>query len=222
MLEKIPSTLKNRMLPKRWTWRPPRPAEPGCQLDVPYWTVPDRDRPLLCDLWQPPPGIPPSGLGLIYLHSSTWHYGDKDFGTRPLFASLAAQGHVVMDVAYRLCPEVDLWGMLGDVKRAVAWMKMNSGQYEVDPGKIVLAGGSAGAHLALLAAYTSRDPQFTPVDVQGLDVTPKGVVSYYGPPDLCAFFKEGFGRVNTLLLGDGFKILRRLRLPCLIWNGFWL
>jgi acetyl esterase/lipase len=102
-----------------------------------------------------------------------------------------------MDVAYRLCPEVNLWEMVGDVKRAIGWMKANGAGYGVDPGKIVLAGGSAGAHLALLAAYTSHDSKFTPEDVQGLDLSVKGVVSYYGPPDLSAFFKDGFGRVNT-------------------------
>jgi acetyl esterase/lipase len=32
---------------------------------------------------------------------------DKDFGTRHFFHHLTAQGHTVMDVAYRLCPEGD-------------------------------------------------------------------------------------------------------------------
>jgi acetyl esterase/lipase len=101
-----------------------------------------------------------------------------------------------MDVAYRLCPEVDLWEMVGDVKRAVAWLKANAGQYGVDPDKIVLAGGSAGAHLALLAAYTALNPLYTPDDLREIDLSVKGVVSYYGPTDLETFFQDGFGRVN--------------------------
>ena len=44
-----------------------------------------------------------------------------------------------MDVAYRLCPEVDLYGMLGDVKRAIAWMKENAGKYSIEPTRIVSA-----------------------------------------------------------------------------------
>ena len=62
---------------------------------------------------------------------------DKDFQTRPFFRHLVAQGHTVMDVAYRLCPEVDIYGMVGDVKRAIAWMKTNASRYGVNPEKIV-------------------------------------------------------------------------------------
>lgn len=207
-LEKIPPAWKARMLHNRWMGLISRPIKPSFDHDVPFWKVTGSERVLLCDIWQPSSGIPPSGIGFIYLHGSAWHYSDKDHGTRPLFAHLAAQGHVVMDVAYRLCPEVDLWAMAGDVKRAVAWLKANASQYGVDPEKIVLAGGSAGAHLALLAAYSPYDPKFTPVEIQGLDLSVKGVVSYYGPPDLCAFFQEGFGRVNTLAEAE--KIQRNL------------
>jgi carboxylesterase type B len=56
-----------------------------------------------------------------------------------------------MDAANRLCPEVGLVDMLGDVRRAVAWMKAHAAEYGVDPARVVLAGGSSGGHLALLA-----------------------------------------------------------------------
>ena len=131
---------------------------------------------------------PASGLAFVYLHGSGWWTLDKDYGTRPLFRHLAAQGHVIMDVAYRLCPEVELYGMVGDVKRAVAWMKANAARYQVDPERVVLGGGSAGGHLALLAAYTPQLPQFTPADVQEYDLSVRGVVSYYGPTDLHAVY----------------------------------
>jgi acetyl esterase/lipase len=58
-----------------------------------------------------------------------------------------------MSVAYRLWPEVDIYGMIGDVKRAIVWMKVNAERYEVDPARVVVDGGSTGAHLAMLAAY---------------------------------------------------------------------
>jgi acetyl esterase/lipase len=40
--------------------------------------------------------------------------------TESWFRHLVAQGHVVMDVSYRLIPETNVPGMQGDVKRAVA------------------------------------------------------------------------------------------------------
>ena len=109
---------------------------------------------------------------------------DKDFGTRPFFRHLAAQGHTVMDVAYRLLPEVDIYGMVGDAKRAVAWMKANADHYGVDPDKIVLGGGSAGAHIALLAGYTPEHPELRPEELNGADLSVCGMVTYYPPTDL--------------------------------------
>jgi acetyl esterase/lipase len=95
-----------------------------------------------------------------------------------------------MDVAYRLCPEVDIYGMIGDVKRAVAWMKANAARYRVNPERVVLGGGSAGGHLALLAAYAPHQPLLTPADVQGCDLSIRAVVSYYGPTDLRAVYEH--------------------------------
>ena len=91
-----------------------------------------------------------------------------------------------MDVAYRLCPEVDIYGMIGDVKRAVTWMKANADRYGVNSEKIVLGGGSAGAHLALLAGYTSEHPELTPDELNNADLSVCGILSYYGPSDLAA------------------------------------
>jgi acetyl esterase/lipase len=156
--------------------------------DVQFWTVPGSDRRLLCDLWQPAAGIRRTGLAVLYFHGSAWVLFDKDVATRPLFKALTAQGHVVMDVAYRLAPETDLAGMVGDVKRAVAWMKVHGHDFGVDPRRVVLAGGSAGGQLALLAAFAPEEPELTPADVAEQDLAVAGVVSFYGPSDLAACY----------------------------------
>lgn len=187
---KIPPAQESRLLQKRWNIGLPRTKEPRWERDLPFSTIPGTGRKLLCDLWQPPEGIAPTGLAFIYVHGGNWYLLDKDFGTRPFFRQLAAQGHVIMDVAYRLCPEVDIYGMLGDVKRAVVWMKANAARYRVDPDRIVLGGGSAGGHLALLAAYTPNHSLLTPPDIQGCDLSVRAVVSYYGPTDLRACYEH--------------------------------
>jgi hypothetical protein len=86
-----------------------------------------------------------------------------------------------MDVAYRLAPETDLMGMVHDVKRAIAWMKKNAGVYGINPDRIVVGGGSAGGHLALMTAYTANDLQFTPKELEGKDNSIRAVISFYGP-----------------------------------------
>ncbi len=185
---RLPAERTARMLPQRWSVGLPPSPEPRWERDLPFWTLPGTDRQLLCDLWQPPEGVPPSGLAFIYFHGSGWHFIDKDAGTRPMFGHLAAQGHVVMDVAYRLCPEVNWQEMAGDPRRAVAWMKEHAAEYGVDPERVVLAGASAGGQLALLSAFAPDHPALTPEDVQDRDLSVRGVVSWYGPGDMRLYY----------------------------------
>jgi acetyl esterase/lipase len=178
------------MVQKRWTWflKMKASPEPIWERNIPFWTIPDTDRQLLCDIWRPDDGEV-SGLAFVYIHGGAWFFMEKDMGTRSFFRHLVAQGHTVMDVSYRRCPEVDIFGMVGDVKRAIAWMRVNASLYGVDPDKIVLGGGSAGGHLAQLAGYTPHHPELTPEDIKDSDLSVCGVISYYGFTDLLALYQ---------------------------------
>lgn len=178
------------MLRSRWLWKAPSPPDVRWERDVAFGKIPGSERTLLCDIWQPPVGVPPSGLAYIYLHGSAWYILDKDAYTRRMFRHLAAQGHLVMDVAYRLYPETDAVGMVGDVKRAIAWLKANAAAYGIDPERIVIGGSSAGGHLAQLAGFAPHHPELTPEDVQGVDLTVCGIISCYGPSDMAACFRH--------------------------------
>jgi acetyl esterase/lipase len=186
---RISPELQGRMLPKRWTPLRQDPPQVPWQQDVVFGTHVETDEPLLADVWHPPQDVPPTGLGIVFLHGSGWLYADKDFGTRYFFRHLAGQGHVIMDVAYTLAPKAGLYAMLADVKRAIVWMKENATEHSVDPERIVLMGGSAGAHLALLAAYTPNHPEFDPPDVRG-DTSVRAVVSFYAPTDLESLYHQ--------------------------------
>jgi acetyl esterase/lipase len=142
--------------------------------------------------------VAPSGLALVYVHGSAWYLLDKDFSTRPVFRHLAPQGHVVMDVAYQLYPEADMLGMVGDVKRAIAWMKAHGPTYGVDPERVAIAAGSAGGYLALLTAYTPRERALTPSDVGDADLSVRGVISCCGPTDVRAHYDHT--RQNTWVI----------------------
>ena len=179
---------KNHFLTSRTILKLPAVPNPRFEQNISFATIPNTDRKLLCDIWRPSPTIASSGLGFIYLHGAAWYMLDKDLGTRPFFSHLAAQGHVVMDVAYRLAPETDLLGMVNDAKRAIVWMKENADTYGVNPDSIIVGGGSSGAHLAMLAAYTANDPQCIPEELQGRDLSVCAVISLYGPADLEAMY----------------------------------
>ena len=193
LAEKLPADRRKALLAQRWSWRMPRSlAHPRWERDLVYHTIPAKngsaDTPLLCDLWLPPKGVTPSGLSILYVHGGGYFTTAKDFGTRAFFRHLASQGHVAMDINYRLGPQANLFDMLSDVQHAVAWLKHNAARFGADPNRIVLSGGSAGAHLALLTAYTSGDPQLTAPDLLGQDLCVQAVVSYYGVIDMVAAY----------------------------------
>lgn len=153
---------------------------PGCGGD---------ERPLYCDLWQPAPGAPRSGVAVVYLHGSGWYLGDKAQLTDPMLGSWSAQGHAVMDIAYRLCPETDVLGMMADAWAAVAWLKAHASEYGINPRKVVLAGTSAGGHIALLAAYTADQVGRLAPELAGTDVSVAGVFAISAPVDMPAMLE---------------------------------
>jgi acetyl esterase/lipase len=158
------------------------------ERDLVFGHNPESGQALRADLW-PPSDHLPSGLGLIYAHGSGWRVGDKDMLTRPFFRRLAAQGHLVLDIAYSLWPAAGLPAMVAEVNQAILWLKEDGPAYGVNPDRVVLMGGSAGAHLALLAAYTPGNPAFRPAGAAG-DTSVRAVVAFYPPVDLLALQDE--------------------------------
>jgi acetyl esterase/lipase len=190
----IPSELRARLGAKRYRFiQPASPAATGLR-NVDLGSSGKTDKLLLCDLWEPPQGVPPTGAGIIYLHGGLWQALDKDFLTESLFRRLASQGHMIMDVAYSLAPGADLNRMLGDAKQAIVWLKIHAKACGIDPEHIILMGVSGGAHLALLAAYAPDHPAFQQVR-PGADMSVRAVISMFGVTDLSAFYQE-YARSN--------------------------
>jgi acetyl esterase/lipase len=207
--QKIPPAQQKQMLRRPWSWRGIRriAARPAGRvaLNIAYGKIPNTERQLMCDVWQPASSARRSGAAVIYFHSSAWCLVDKDFGTRPLFEYLAGQGHVVMDAAYRLCRETGIDGMTHDVYRAISWMKANAGQFGIDPQRIILVGASAGGQIALLAAYGRKEPALVPPELSDQDLSVQGVVSYYGPPDMRTVRAH-----NQILTGTAIRLLKQI------------
>ena len=67
--DQIPPQQANKMLKRRWSFYLKMKAspEPIWERDIPFWTIPDKDRRLLCDIWRPADGQA-TGLAYIYLH----------------------------------------------------------------------------------------------------------------------------------------------------------
>jgi acetyl esterase/lipase len=83
--------------------------------------------------------------------------------------------------------------MIAEVKEAILWVKDNGSRYGLDPDRVVLMGGSAGAHLALLAAFASEHPSLPPLSGHG-DVSVRGVVAFYPPADFLSLQESAAGQ----------------------------
>jgi len=174
---------------------------------VPFVTTEDGQT-LRLDVYRPaepsrPMGIGPRRAALIVVHGGSWSAGDKsDFAHWDRW--LAGQGYIVFDVQYRVRPQPNWRTATGDVKCAVGWVRRNAARYGVDPARVALLGRSAGAHLALLAAYTPNDLAFPPT-CSAPDPRVRAVVALYGPTDLTWGYRN---RANPLVL-DTSAVLRR-------------
>lgn len=122
---------------------------------------------------------------LVQVHGGGWTGGRRGWQGRPLVHRLAAAGWVVFDVGYRLSPAVTFPEQLIDLKRALAWVRAHAAEHGVDASFVAVTGGSAGGHLAALAALTVGDPAYQP-GFEGSDTSVQACLPVYGVYDLLA------------------------------------
>ena len=131
--------------------------------------------------------VPPGAMvtlrpGILQIHGGDWSFGDKGREAIPLLNHLAANGWVAMSANYRLSPKVAFPAHLHDVKRAIAWYREHAREFGADPDFLCLTGGSAGAHLAALAALTPDDAGYQP-GFEDVDTRVRAAVAWYGAYD---------------------------------------
>jgi beta-galactosidase len=100
--------------------------------------------------------------GVVWIHGGGWTGGDKAGGReKAVCAVLVQAGYVCASVNYRLGDGA--WpGNLLDCKNAVRFLRAHAAEYHVDPSRIAVMGGSAGAHLALMVGLTGDEPALEP------------------------------------------------------------
>ena len=110
-------------------------------------------RKMLADLFIPK-GKGPYPAALI-IHGGGWIKGDK-MKFRAMGLEMAKRGFVSMAIDYRLAEEALFPANIHDCHAAVRFLRAHAGKYKVDPERIGVVGGSAGAHLAGLLATTAK------------------------------------------------------------------
>lgn len=123
-----------------------------------------------------PAGTAPAPV-LIYVHGGYWQMLSRKDSAFAAPAITNAGGAWVA-VGYTLAPQATLAQIVGQIRRAIAWVYAHAERFGLDRQRICVAGSSAGAHLAVMALLTSWREFDLPDDVI------KGVCAVSGIYDL--------------------------------------
>lgn len=145
----------------------------------------DHGRRGLLDIYRPRNSRREDAPVMLQIHGGGWTIGNKDEQGVPLMLHMAARGWVCVAINYRLSPRDAFPAHIIDVKRAIAWIRENIGEYGADPAFLAVTGGSAGGHLTALAALTPNDPEYQP-GFEDVDTTVQAAVPFYGVYDFAA------------------------------------
>lgn len=147
----------------------------------------------------------PQGSGsasiVVLIHGGCWLQAYDVAHTRPLAAALANAGYAVWSPEYRRVGGAGGYpATFDDVAAAVDSVRMLARRFpRLDTTRTVLAGHSAGGHLALWAAAREPGESLDGAGVAHAPLRPAGVVSLAGIADLAAY-GAGTGSCNGPVL----------------------
>ncbi|MEV4954065.1 alpha/beta hydrolase [Paenarthrobacter nitroguajacolicus] len=114
----------------------------------------------------------------LYYHGGGWMFGtiDDPFVDILCRERTALAGYVSVAVEYRLAPEHKFPIPFNDSYAALEWIAEHAAEFDGDPSRITVGGGSAGANLAAAVAIKARNENgpaitFQLLEVPALDLT---------------------------------------------------
>ena len=164
-------------------------AQTPDQADVAYAKLGTRE--LRLDLYLPakPNGAnAPDGVGsaaplIIWVHGGAWRAGSK--ANVPV-KHLLKHGFAIASVDYRLSGEARFPAQAFDLKAAIRFLRANAKRLGVDPNQFVIAGASAGGHLAALIGASNKSQRLEGMVGEHLETSSsvQAIVSFYGASNL--------------------------------------
>lgn len=149
----------------------------------------------MLDLYRPKAGGDASLFGaVVWIHGGGWVGGDKAAAREKEIGSVLSQaGYVCASINYRMGPGA--WPTnLFDCKNAVRFLRAHAKEYNIDPARIAVMGGSAGGHLALMVGLTANEPDLEPkAPYPGVSDSVSAIGNFYGITDLATRQKIGRG-----------------------------
>lgn len=138
---------------------PPLPEWIRIQRDIHY----DRYPATVLDVLQPSTRSGANAPGVIVFHGGGWIHSGKETAYRSLCLPYLERGFVVANVEYRVATQATAPAAVKDALNATHWFFKHARDYDVDPRRIVVTGGSAGGHLALMVGMAPKSAHLGPV-----------------------------------------------------------
>jgi acetyl esterase/lipase len=156
------------------------------------------------DLILPPGPAPPGGWPIIvWVHGGAFISGSKE-NVANYLRLLSEQGYATVAPNYTLAPTGRHPSPTNQMLEALLWLRAAAPGYNLDPGRLILAGDSAGSHIALQTAIALTDPDYARTlnlrPNQNIP-TPLGLVLFCGVYDLADLDMDGAfgGFLRTVL-----------------------
>ncbi|WP_197454242.1 alpha/beta hydrolase [Stieleria varia] len=131
---------------------------------------------------KPPPTI-------IWVHGGAWRAGSKS--DVPVLQWLK-RGFAIASVDYRLSTEAKFPAQVHDIKAAIRYLRGRASQLNLDPDRFVIAGSSAGGHLAALVGVTNGVDELEGSVGEHLSESSdvQAIVSFYGASNLQSILSQ--------------------------------
>lgn len=158
--------------------------------------------------------LPPNAEGklplVVWVHGGGWISNDKyaDMGyMRNTVKGFIEEGYALASIDYRFATDAPMPAQMHDCYQALEYLYQHAKEYNLDKKKIVLAGFSAGGHLAILVGLSVNDKvlDFYP-DGKPTKFKIEGVLDFYGPSALDLLRgKDDLQSPEGLLVGATFS-----------------
>jgi len=165
------------------------PAGYTAQLNVVYTKVKDWEGRM--DLYLVPKTKSPSPI-VINIHGGGWNHGTKESQTG--FSTFFKMGYAVANMEYRLTGQATAPAAVEDTRCALIYIIKNAKELNIDVNKIVIMGGSAGGHLALMGGLLGNDHRFDGNCPGVENIKVAAIVDKYGITDV---WDWGYGKNVT-------------------------
>ena len=135
------------------------------------------------------PTTSPRSPIIVWVHGGAWRSGSK--ASMPL-GKLVAAGYAVASVDYRLSTQAKFPAQIHDIKAAIRFVRGHGADWKLPTNHIVIAGDSAGGHLAALVGVSNGHAELegTLGEDRKQSSAVQGILSFYGGANLTTILKQ--------------------------------